>query len=198
MQLHIPYEIWQEIHALATLSAPNEITGLGTIQSIDGSFYVKRIFVPQQLVNPGYCETAEGALNEIISNLLESNAEEVANLRFRWHSHADNGVFWSTTDEHDISSWEGPWVVNLVVNAAGDYLARLDVLQDIRISNIPLDIRIDIETFPRKLLEHCASEIRQKVRHDPFIFHKEPVGEFTPSTLAFLKTATKGSESNET
>lgn len=211
MQLHIPSKIWQEINAFAVLSSPNEITSLGTIENIDGKFRVKQIFIPRQLVNPGYCETTEGALNEIVSDLLENNAADIANLRFRWHSHADGSVFWSATDERDISSWEGPWVVNLVVNTNGDYLARLDISQGLEVVNIPLSVRIDIEDFPRELLEHCTSEIDQKVRPtqirsplanrdlkpNTIAFYQKVVEEFNTETFDFNQEPTKGGEKNE-
>ena len=49
-------------------------------------------------------------------------------------------------------------MVNLVVNAYKDVIARLDVLEPVRVRNIPLEIVIDVPIDDAVVTE-CADEI---------------------------------------
>ncbi len=167
MTLHLPLHIWQQLNYFVQLNLPQEITGAGTITLLDReSFCVDQLFLPQQIVSPVYCEFAEGALNDLIFDLIEDNPSRVKDLRFRWHSHAKGEVFWSNIDERDIEHWEASWAVNLVLNARQDYLARLDIYDPFRVVNIPLDVVIDYPDDP-DLLSHCRAALRQKVQVRP-------------------------------
>lgn len=198
MKLKIPLKVWQQMQCYATLSSPSEITGIGTIILTNNEFVVDRIFIPKQITNPGYCESAKGAMNEIIFNLVEDDPTRVGDLRFRWHSHANGSVFWSATDKKDIDSWQGPWVVNLVMNVFGEYLARLDTFHhDMRLANIPLEIEI-LTSIPTDIIEHCEQEIKKKVKRMVY----RPVVDLKPNVLtAYAQAAQnfmKGGENHET
>ena len=167
MKLIIPFEIWQRMQCYVNLAAPAEITGFGTIKQIAGDFVVDDIFIPEQASNEAFCETVEGAVNDIILDLIENSPTRVGDLRFRWHSHANGPVFWSITDENDIVSWEGPWVVNLVTNVNGDAKARLDAFMDeLNIVNVELEVCLNAD-IPSGMEQACTAEVRQKVKYLP-------------------------------
>lgn len=166
MRLIIPLLLWQRIQGYATAAAPNEVTGFGTIKQIDKNFVVDEIFVPKQKSNQTLCETVDGAINDIIFNLVEDNPERAGSLRFRWHSHVNGAVYWSRIDEEDIEKWKAPWVVNLVTNISGEKRARLDVFTDeIQLRDIELDVHIQLPTpsIPPDIQQACKEEISQKV-----------------------------------
>ena len=161
--LQIPLEIWTQMTAYADSSSPNEVTGIGTVEKIDdATLKVTEIFLPKQTTSPGHCEFKEGELNEIITDLLERDVREAKKLRFRWHSHARCGVFWSPTDEADIDSWEGNWVVNLVMNVRCEYLARLDCFVPFRIRSYPVEIQVICPDDKEKLAQY-TQELVQKL-----------------------------------
>jgi len=178
MKLYIPIEIWQKMRGFCLAAMPNEITGLGTIKltkNDHGDFLtVDQIFVPRQSVDPIYCESDKGAINEIIFGFTEDNPARAGDLRFRWHSHAGGSVFWSATDEKDINAWTGPWCVNLVMNVLDDYLARFDLFSGIRVPNLALDVRL-VTTVPINVMAECKKEIRQKVTPIPFDVYRTQV-----------------------
>lgn len=167
MRLCIPLEIWQKMQGYTIAAAPSEITGVGTIEVENDEFWVRRIFVPEQKTSPGHCETVDGALNEIILDMIEDNPEALGDLRFRWHSHAEGMCFWSQVDQTDIDAWEAPWVVNLVMNVQEEYLARLDLFGDLRVKNVPLDVKI-ITGVPSEILHECQKEVAEKVTLVPW------------------------------
>lgn len=188
MKLCIPSEIWQQMRGYCLASTPNEVTGIGTIKSIHNDLFVDRIFIPRQLVSPGYCKSAKGAINEIIFNVAEDNPARAGELRFRWHSHAEGSVFWSATDEEDIEAWQGPWVVNLVMNVYHDYLARLDLFQGLRIKNIPLDVKI-ITPLSNAIMAQCRQEIAMKAK--PIPWAPTSLADLKPDTIAAFAAQTE-------
>ncbi len=167
MRLNIPLEIWQKMQGYTIAAAPSEITGVGTIEVENDEFWVRQIFVPEQKTSPGHCETVDGALNEIILDMIEDNPEALGDLRFRWHSHAEGMCFWSQVDQADIDAWEAPWVINLVMNVREEYLARLDLFGDLRVKNVPLDVKI-ITGVPSEILHECQKEVAEKVTLVPW------------------------------
>lgn len=167
MILHIPQKVWQQLRYYVELSLPNEVTGIGAIRIDDAeNCTVTEVLLPYQHVNPGFSEFDTGALNTIITDFVGDNPALAGLLRFRWHSHGNGKVFWSSIDEDDIASWRGPWVVNLLTNAKGDLLTRLDLFQPFHQANIPLRTVID---YPddEKLLKACRSEMAAKVKLIP-------------------------------
>lgn len=199
MKLCIPLEIWQQMCGYTHLSSPNEITGIGTITFHGQDLLVDQIFVPKQIVSPGYCETDKGALNEIIFNLVEDDPARAGKLRFRWHSHAESSVFWSATDEKDINAWQGPWVANLVMNVRDEYLARLDLFDGLRVSNIPLDVSI-CTPVPTDILKACEQEISKRVKVYRAPNSIPPAGDLKTGTVAsyrdLIENLSKGGDEN--
>lgn len=200
MKLMIPEKIWERMKGYVLMAAPDEITGIGTISlftdaaGCNSYFMVEDIFVPRQMVCQGYCETDDGAMNEIVTELLENDPEKVGNLRFRFHSHGNAAVFWSATDEEDIAKWQGPWVVNLVMNVRGDYLARLDIRQGKDVfHNIPLEVDV-FHKLPPEVTKECLEEVRQKVVKLPSLRRRQ----WSLKEAKELADVVKGGEKNET
>ncbi len=145
MKLIIPHMIWKEIMTLTQLASPYEVTGIGLIEVGNDreTFYVKKIFLPRQTAGFSYATTEDYAMNEIIADVVSEDENNAEKLRFRWHSHAEGSVFFSSHDENDIASHSADWAVNLVVNVKGGGIARFDAFNPIRITNYPVDIFVD-------------------------------------------------------
>jgi hypothetical protein len=89
---------------------------------------------------------------------------DTSKLKLWWHSHANMGVFWSTTDENTIKLFDNGWMISLVGNKKGEILSRLDIYDPIRFTLGNLELKIIIETDP--LLEkQIEDEIAEKVKH---------------------------------
>ena len=61
--------------------------------------------------------------------------------------------------------------MNMVVNAYRDNIARLDILEPVRVRNIPLEILVDIN---EEILERtkCIREIKEKCKMVPLGMQK--------------------------
>lgn len=161
-RLIIDTELYEYMMTLARESAPNEILGMGMLskrcRGHNTEFILEEVFVPEQTVSPGYCKFKKGAQNDIINEVLE-RGDSPEGLCFRWHSHAFGSVYFSQTDEKDIDDCDSPYVVNLVVNARRDMVARLDVLEPVRVRHVPLEIIVE-PSENEKLVRECKAEIK--------------------------------------
>ena len=171
MTLIIPYLVWLKMLCYARQSLPDEVTGIGLIEPLsdpDGrvrSFIVQDIFIAPQRVSPGYCEFEDDALHNIYSDLIEAGrSTDVPKLRFRWHSHGDGSVFFSTIDAKDIedNKLNVDWMVSIVINARKDHIARLDTFEPFRMS-VPLEVDI-MDQIPKEMLDRCRLEVVQMSR----------------------------------
>lgn len=170
MTLNIPREVWLKMLCYAKLALPNEVTGIGVIEYApddDGyvrSFTVTEVQIAPQFTSGGYCEFKDEALHGIYSDFIEAGRiEDVQKLRFRWHSHANGQVFFSTTDVKDINrnNLNIDWMVSLVLNVNEDFIARLDSYQPFR-NSVPLDVKIHDDVSP-ELIEQCRLDIVKMV-----------------------------------
>ncbi len=151
-----------------TASLPNEVTGIGAINIMSpNEITVTEIFLPHQKVNSNYSEFTKGELGRIVSNKIRNNPADAGNLCFRWHSHAHSRVFWSTIDEDDINSWKGNYVFNLVTNANGDNLIRLDFFQPFRVTIPDIKLQIDYPELSPELRKQYIAEVNAKVKPMP-------------------------------
>lgn len=165
MKLIIPENIRRQIFCYIAETTPYEVTGIGTIVFIEKeqSFEISEIFLPRQKVDIAHCSFAPNALHEIIFDLIKDNPARAGDLRFRWHSHAEGKVFWSTIDEADIENTNSDWVVNLVVNQRHEMLARLDLFRPFRVKNIPLEI-VNLEYIDPEIATQYRAEVERKVQ----------------------------------
>ena len=164
LNLRIPLKIWQQMTYYTKICLPNEVTGIGTLKKLkNGDLEVERLFLPYQKISTFLCTFEDTALHSIITDLMvEGKSEEVEKLKFRWHSHGYGKCFFSGTDKKDISEWSGDWVVNLVMNADNQYLARADIFEPICIEDYPVNVLIDYP-MNRRLFDICKGEIDARV-----------------------------------
>lgn len=162
--LRVPLRLWQKINCYVLLCLPNEVTGTGILKKTSNhELVVEEIFLPNQTVSPGESDFTEVGMHEIISDLIMAGTpEKVERLKFRWHSHAYGNCFFSVKDLHDIAEYSGDFVVNLVMNGAGEYLVRLDIFEPLRLENLPIRLVVDYP-IGRKMREACKAEVDNKV-----------------------------------
>ena len=160
-RLIIDRDLYEYIMTLAQESAPNEILGMGAISKKYSAnrtdFILEEVYIPEQFVLPGYCKFKEGAQNEIIEEVIASGGDP-EKLCFRWHSHGNGSVYFSPVDESDIGNCDSPYVVNLVVNAEREMIARLDVFEPVHFHNIPVSIIIE-PVKDKELVAECRADI---------------------------------------
>lgn len=137
---------------------PEEISGLGTVSVIDGSFLITDVFLLDQKVTPS--ETVLSALT--MARFLCTASERGINpteVRFWWHSHARHDAYFSGTDQQTIADTfdTSAWWLSFVGNHAGESVARLDLYPT---KEMPIRL-----TKPVELLEVPDPEFEAEIDH---------------------------------
>ena len=118
---------------------PWEIGGLGEVLAEGDGLLVTGLALPDQRVSAAETELQPEAVLRILQQCLEEGRDPAA-LRLWWHSHAEEKVEWSETDEATIERFGADSLVSLVTNKAGDLLCRWDIWRPERrtVSGIPV------------------------------------------------------------
>ena len=117
-------QAWEKLWLYIQL-AESEVGGLASVEQDGPDFLMTDCFLIEQRATDVDCELEPAATSRFLLAFLSSGADP-GQLRLWWHSHAREGVFWSTDDERTIDHWGGEPLISLVGNHAGKFLARLD------------------------------------------------------------------------
>jgi hypothetical protein len=155
-------------------SASGEISLLGASEyrAARNEILVKQIYLPAQTCTA--CSTVIG--EDALAETLLQAARDGFGLDVWIHSHAEMGTFFSQTDQHSIEQAfpQSPRVLSLVVNRAGDMLARLTLTDPLQIELDHLPIRIGV---PFDIEAAIRAEVRQKVHgYDRWSSAGKPAG----------------------
>lgn len=160
-RIQIDQELLAQIHAYAQ-AAPGEITLLGASDYDErrNVFNIRRVFLPKQTCTSSYTEVdAEG----MAEAMMEAMTHDLT-LNVWLHSHGSMAVFYSSTDVRTIESAfaQADRVVSLVVNRAGDMLARLTQFKPIRleIDNVPITIGASSQV-EQAIREEVEAKVKQ-------------------------------------
>lgn len=153
VQLIIPELVWKKLICYTRL-VTTEISGFGTIQVQGPVLRVTDAFLLRQEVSMSSARiTAEDVATWL--DQFSRSGGDAATVCLQWHSHGDGAVFWSRTDEDNISNLLSlpPMVVSLEFNRSGHCLCRIDVRQP---------LRLRFELMPTIELEPLAeADVRQ-------------------------------------
>lgn len=142
---------------------PVEISGFGKVKELpqeeDDStkrFQIYDIEILPQEVSGADAEMSEEDLAKFLHAKMKAK-KSVVDYKCWWHSHADFGAFFSSTDEGTIDgSTDFPYLISIVGNKAGDLIGRLDLYKPLRM------------TFEAVILteQEENKSLRQKIRKE--------------------------------
>ena len=126
-------------------AAHSEVSGFFKVKLEDGVFYVYDVFLPKQMGSSGYTKIDNGQssllnyFKKITINKdnhwdFEKYTELTQDLKGWWHTHYNGSVFWSGTDDDEaqqLVELTGDWGLSIVINQAGHWLARVDVVSPV-------------------------------------------------------------------
>lgn len=165
VKLYIQKHCWEKMHGWCK-AANSEVSGLGLAQIVDGIFVVSDVFLPKQYCSGAATELddiAKGALNY---HLYQKNKRYPKMVRIWWHTHYNFDVFWSGTDDDCsqlLAQTNGEWSVSLVINQAGDWLARADFVKPVRLTIDEIPVFLIENTEKRKPYTRFERDIKKWV-----------------------------------
>lgn len=144
-------------------AATGEVSGLGVIRIDDkGRHIVSDVHLLEQESSGADTELKPEAISILMTDMMKKN-EDPGMLKFWWHSHANMGVFWSSTDDACAETLSHEYAFSLVVNKAGEKKCRLDLYHPIRITIDGIKIE-ELKSEDAELKEACEKEVKEKVR----------------------------------
>lgn len=147
--------------------APGEIAGLGIVSMPRPNiFLIDDVFILRQTANGSEANLDPRAVHEMMLDWIEEG-KDISTIKLQWHSHANFGVFWSVeTDIPNIEAFgngENEWMLSLVGNKHGEFLARLDIFIPFRVTFDRLALTV-VNTIDEAALERARLEVSQKVQ----------------------------------
>lgn len=157
--------------------ADDEVSGLGEVVCTDGALVVTGIHLLEQESSRASTEFTDDAIAKF---LVECANKEIdtSTLRVWWHSHADMGVFWSTTDRDTTRGLSDnmPWLLSIVGNKAGEFLVRLDMKEPIICSMDKLElevIRLPEESFVKQIKDELEEKVTKAAYTTMYTFNSK-------------------------
>jgi proteasome lid subunit RPN8/RPN11 len=142
-------------------AVPGEITLLGASEydAQQSAFVLRRVFLPSQVCTASTTEVGEEGLAEV---LIEAMAQGLT-VNVWIHSHGALAVFFSGTDMQNIAHAfpQAHWILSIVINHAGDMLARFTQFSPIAVEIDHLPITLDVSEDLENVIQ---AEVKAKVR----------------------------------
>ena len=148
-----------------------EVGGFGhTIVDAEGNILVTDIIIPAQEVSGGETDIATTGLDSMLRTLA-AREESFDEWRFWWHSHGNNGTFYSGTDHSTLTMLArnvGGWFSGMVITNKLERKGFLDVREP-----FPIHTEIPVLTLPvededlRRLVEEQMANVKRKTYTPP-------------------------------
>jgi hypothetical protein len=154
-------------------AANGEVSGLFLVRLSDSVFYIYDVFLPEQMGSTGYTKIDGHASGRLYGYLQKKyGMEGMGHLKGWWHTHYTFGTFWSGTDDNTAQSnavLAEDWSLSIVINQAGSWLARVDI-----VSPIPVMVdELPIEFVPDKV-KHSKRNYKRDIERWVKPFPPEP------------------------
>jgi hypothetical protein len=146
--------------------AQDEVSGLGIVSLTNGQFCIEKIYLLKQECSTSETELDPEAISLLMTEMMK-NEEDPGKLKLWWHSHANMGVFWSTTDEATAGKFGNGWMLSVVANKKREYKVRLDIYDPVHVvlDDINLVVSMPVSDELRKLAEE---EVKEKITSRSF------------------------------
>ena len=166
-----------------------EIGGLMAVHQDGHNLTITDAWTVPQTVSVGGVNFEVGHFEDHIKAMGWANGKPMPHICMgTWHSHANAGVFWSQTDEKDLSrkyAMRG-FLVNVVVNRRGEWLCQVDSMVgpengkpgDYVLVTVPSTLKL-VTRRDAAILAQVATEIEANVREQVIHVIRGPKGHFT-------------------
>lgn len=152
--------------------ASGEVSGMGksTITE-DGDILVIDIKLFDQECSGASTEIDDKSLAKFMHELNEAG-ESLAEWNLWWHTHADFGTFWSSTDDKTIAdhAQNSDYLISIVTNKDGDIDGRLDVFPK---DNSPFKKKFSGTKFDIDVEIYINEDLQEKIDIDTETLEEE-------------------------
>lgn len=175
IQVHVEQHVKDKMQGWCN-AANSEVSGLFCVRLSGSIFYVYDVFLPEQNGSSGFTRIDGHASGRLYGYLQRKyGMQGMADLKGWWHTHYTFGMFWSGTDDDTAQSnaiLAEDWSLSIVINQAGHWLARVDVVSPIPVMVDELPI-----TFVPDKVKHSKRDYHRDIKRwvSPFPVEKATV-----------------------
>lgn len=166
MKLIIPYIVHLKLAAYVN-ATDLEVSGLGALSTTDKMLRVDNVYLIKQEVSQTETEIDGTGAAEFITHWI-GQGKPLEKIKLWWHSHASMKLFWSGTDNKTCRKLTESWMLALVTNHKGEYLARLELRQPFDLST-EIDVTVEMPGS-QKIEEAARAEVKEKVKQKVYAF----------------------------
>jgi|WetSurMetagenome_2_1015567.scaffolds.fasta_scaffold01396_27 hypothetical protein len=167
MKVYITPEAKQRLD-LYVDAVTGEISGLGRATCYKGVIFISEIYLLHQESSAGETELVPSAVADFINELIATQRDP-GEVKVWWHSHANMGAFWSTTDDKTAENFSNGWMLSLVVNKKGEYKCRLDVYEPVHLTADNLDLVVCYPPAAEAMKKEIELEVKEKVKSKTYV-----------------------------
>jgi hypothetical protein len=156
----ITLEALQKIRAY-TAACPVEINGRGYVERVGNDFLIADVFIMRQRASGSRVDTYDEALHGLIFQMAKAGMS-TENLKFQWHSHAHQDVFFSVEDLDTIEIQKADYHISMVVNKRGESLCRLDLYRPFRAAFM-VNVDVLLPYPDESIIAKCWNDVEELV-----------------------------------
>ena len=154
IKVQIEESCWKDMFGWCR-AAESEVSGFGIADLVDGVFKVSKVYFPEQMCSSGYTRIGFEAYARLKYALMKRKEPHWWNPGFWWHTHYNFGTFWSGTDDDQAqqnAAASGEHGLSLVINQAGNWLARADFIKPVPVMLDELKVELinDSHKHPKR------------------------------------------------
>ena len=129
---------------------PKEMQVMGFVEKDEHNiFTLTELVIPPHVAGYAHADLDQGVFDAWL-DVLEAEGKDIVKLRFQGHSHGEMDAYFSGTDMKTIrdayTAELVEWMIHLVGNQRGKFLARLDIYKPVQLS-IGLPLMIESPKF---------------------------------------------------
>lgn len=172
--------------------ASGEVSGLGLVEKDGDKFHITEVFLFEQESSASDTELCQDDVSKFLVELATEGVD-TSKLRLWWHSHANMATFWSSTDESNIRRINTDWLLSVVGNKKGEYLARLDFISPITLTldDVPFTVAAHLTEEEEAAI---VQEIKDKVTPVTYWY---PYGKGSYGKSYYSAPATTGKQTHK-
>lgn len=146
--------------------APGEVSGMGTVKKVGEEILINEVYLLPQVSTASDTRISSAELAKLIDDLTLQGVP-TEELKLWWHTHANFGTFWSSTDEENIKMFDNEmdsdnWLVSVELNKAGSIISRVDVFSPFKVT--VKDIQLEEFSDNGDLEKEIEAEVEEKVK----------------------------------
>lgn len=190
IQVHVEQHVKDKMEGWCN-AANSEVSGLFCVRLTGSIFHVYDVFLPEQMGSSGYTKINGHASGRLYGYLQKKyGMEGMGDLKGWWHTHYTFGTFWSGTDDDTAQSNAAlaeDWSLSIVINQAGSWLCRVDIV-------IPIPVMLDDLpiTFVPSKAKHAtrdyARDIKRWVKPFPVVVRPKRSATWSTKSSITIKT----------